>query len=151
MPLRAALAVCLCLLLGCSKEQFKSEAEELEYLTSISQPSVTQFHRKKELEAKADAVRRQASLADDRAFQAEEQARLNEEAAREKALEPQRKAERAAQAKAALEEAVEWENRFVAGTPKAADHYRNVVKDFPDTPEARAAQIRIQELEAAQK
>lgn len=52
MRLRAALAALLCLsALACS-EGFKNDDDELEYLSSLSQPSVRQFHRRKELEAK---------------------------------------------------------------------------------------------------
>ena len=55
IPRRAALAALLCLVVGCSKG-FKSESDELKYLSSLSRPSVKQLHRKKELEAKAAAV-----------------------------------------------------------------------------------------------
>jgi hypothetical protein len=140
MSLKRTVAIaCLAFALGCSDSKFNDEAEELEYLTSISQPSVEQVYRKMELEEKkAEADRKTLAEIED------------VRAAHEKAMEPIRKAKREAETKAALEEAKEREKGFTPGTPRAADHYRKVIADNPDSPEADVARARLKELAESQ-
>lgn len=54
----------------------------------------------------------------------------------------------AAKAKVALVEVKEWENRFTAGSSRGAEHDRQLVTDYPNSPEPNTAQARIDELEA---
>lgn len=96
IPRRSALAGLLCLVtLGCG-ESFKDEAEELEYLTSLSNPSPTQFRRRKELQEKAEAAREKASRDHDEHMRRAIESLYPEEVAKIKAEEAARKAEREA-------------------------------------------------------
>lgn len=146
--MRLILAACLCLALGCAGESFKSEADELEYLTTIAQPSVKQFHRRKELEAKAAAVKVESQAHADREQETERLAALERYRQQEQAAAERKAVNDAAKAKAALVEAEEFANRFTPGAPQAALHFKKLVADYPDSPEAKTAQARIEELES---
>jgi len=104
------LAALLALAVGCSSSApqgaatFWDEAEELEYLSSLSQPTVEQFHRHKELAA--SKARREE----------DERDRNRGEL----------KVKRDAEAEAALKKAKEWEDIFVPGSMRAAEKYREI-------------------------
>jgi hypothetical protein len=146
-PKRNAAVACLTLALGCSDSGFRDEAEELEYLSTISQPSVEMIHRKMELEQK----KAEADLRTAAEIESVRDAHVRELGARklaeEKAQEPIGKAEREAEAKEALKEAKEFESRFSPGTPQAAKPYRSLVTEYPESPEADVARARIKDLE----
>lgn len=148
--MRLILAACLCLVLGCAGESFKDEADELEYLSSLSQPSVAQHHRRKELEGKAALAKFEAKEKADQVAATEQLAADKIRHADEKSRAARKAIEDAAKAKAALVEAREWEGRFTAGEPKATSHYRKLVVDYPDSPEADVARERIKELAGSQ-
>lgn len=136
-----------CFLAGCSKsdtgnsgDKFTSDRDELEYLSSISQPTVSQFHRKKELEEK---MRMEWQETETRLYGNQEKQRRLEIEAEAKA----KKAADAVHAAEALKEAREFEAFFIPGAPEKLPKYRRLITEFPDSPEAQLAKARIKELE----
>lgn len=114
-------AGCLCVILGCSSGE-----------TDAQRQARAKAHVKEGLDSASRTFERKREAA-------------KAERAKAKAD------EQVAAAKAALKEAVDFEGRFVEPTPAVTEHYRAVVFDYPDTPEAKTAQARIDELKRSKK
>lgn len=140
--------VSLLLLSGCSPA-FKDEAEEVEYLSALDQPTLEQFRRRKELMQKAqaerDAFARQIKAAGDAADKVFRAQMIAEEKIKQERL----KVERAAEAKKALKEAKVFEDRFFPGVRTAGYRYRELIRNYPESPEAETAKERIKAIEEA--
>jgi hypothetical protein len=110
----------LMLVVGCG-ESFKDEAEEHAYLSALSNPTPSQFKRRRELDAKkaerdeAEAGRmRAAQLASDR--------------------------------RAAAGELAEARRKSKASKSAGSVVYREIIERYPDTDEARQAREELEEL-----
>lgn len=135
---RAAVATSLCFVIGCSSgsfdakpleaDQFASEVEELEYLNALSNPSVQQFKRRKELQTKADGV----------AAAAAEKSNL-ERREREKVT-------REAEAKKLLAEAEEYHKEHPIADLSVANRYRKLLSEYSDTVASETALVRFNEV-----
>lgn len=126
---RLAFLLGLLLLVGC-QSVYDSEAEELAYLRSLSNPSLGQFRRRNELEAKI-AIEHERVMAEFEARERVEQAKMDERLADE--------------ALARLRE---------ADTPNPSRRtlmsgYDDLAARYPGTPAGRAAKARAVELHAA--
>jgi DNA-binding transcriptional regulator of glucitol operon len=145
---------------GCG-ERFASDKEELDYLSSLSNPSATQWKRKNELaakqiaaELKRDEENRELNEQMAKVSAAKEAA---EQAARQKVLVAQEKAESRARAMAKAKQD-DIDVTFLLGKAEELDreskydrsllYYRDVVEKYPDDPRAKHAAERIKAIEA---
>jgi hypothetical protein len=152
---KRSLVLAFSLLTGCGGPSFESEAVELEYLDSLSNPTPKQFLRRKELHAAAvrAAQEERIRLAEeerilreqDRILREQDRIRLVEEV--ERRMTPEEKAAyRENQASHDLE--ADYHNAEAKGmTPEAARAvYQSIIDRYPGTRAAAKARERLDEL-----